>query len=89
MPPTLAPSLAAKLIKGGSSKWAHETFPSTPGFGWQDGYGAFTISKINVPAVILYVAGQREHHRDRTFQEEFRDLLDHHIIAYDERYLWG
>jgi putative transposase len=89
MPPTLAPSKMVQLLKGGSSKWIHDTFPALRGFGWQDGYGAFTVSKSNLPEVIKYVETQREHHRGKTFQEEFRALLDRHGIEYDERYLWG
>jgi hypothetical protein len=59
------------------------------GFGGQDGYGAFTVSKSNVPSVIDYIQGQREHHRTKTFQEEYRDLLKRHDIDSDERYAWG
>ncbi len=89
MPPTLAPSKMVQLLKGGSSKWIHDTFPALRGFGWQDGYGAFTVSKSNVPEVIKYVQDQREHHRTKTFKEEFRAFLDRHGIEYDERYLGG
>jgi REP element-mobilizing transposase RayT len=87
--PTLAPSKAVQLLKGGSSKWIHENFPLLSEFGWQDGYGAFTVSKSNLPDVIQYVEQQREHHRTKTFQEEYRAFLDKHEIEYDERYLWG
>jgi hypothetical protein len=76
------------LIKGGSSGWIQDTFPTMKGFGWQDGYGAFTVSKSNVPEVTAYIQGQREHHRVKTFQEEYLTLLKKHEIEYDERYLW-
>lgn len=89
LPPTLAPSKAAQLLKGGSSIWIHENFPALSAFRWQDGYGAFTVSKSNLLEVIRYVEGQREHHRRKTFQEEYRALLDKHAIKYDQRYLWG
>jgi len=72
LPPTLTVSRALQLIKGGSSKWIHETFPALAGFEWQDGYGAFTVSKSQLPEVVDYVGNQREHHRVRTFQEEYR-----------------
>lgn len=88
-PPSIALSKAAQLIKGGSSKWIHDTFPKLRGFAWQDGFGAFTVSKSTVPEVIKYVQDQREHHRTRTFQEEFLMLLQRHGIEYDERYLWN
>jgi REP element-mobilizing transposase RayT len=89
LPPTLALSKAVQLLKGGSSKWIHETFPVLRQFGWQDGYGAFTVSKSHLAEVIHYVETQREHHRRRTFQEEFRAFLDRHDVEYDERYIWG
>jgi REP element-mobilizing transposase RayT len=69
-PPTLSPSQVAQFLKGDSSKWIHEEFPELRGFAWQDGYGAFTVSKSNLPEVISYIQKQREHHRKRTFQEE-------------------
>jgi putative transposase len=89
LPPTMAPSKAVQLLKGGSSLWIHETFPELAEFAWQDGYGAFTVSKSQLPDLITYVINQREHHRMRTFQEEYRALLEKHGIEYDERYLWG
>ncbi len=88
-PATLAPSEIAKYIKGDSSKWMHEEFPELRGFAWQDGYGAFTVSKSNLPDVVKYIENQREHHRQRTFQEEYLDFLKKHGIDYDERYVWG
>ena len=88
-PPAIAPSKAVQLIKGGSSKWIHDTFPKMGGFAWQDGFGAFTVSKSNIPEVIKYIQNQREHHRTTTFQEEFLMLLKRHGIEYDERYLWN
>lgn len=57
-------------------------------FGWQDGYGAFTVSKRDVPDVIRYIQNQREHHRRKTFQEEYLEFLKEYGIEYDERYLW-
>lgn len=87
-PATLAPSKIAQLIKGPSSGWIHETFPDMAAFGWQDGYGAFTVSKSQLPAVIAYILNQGEHHRTQTFQDEYRELLRRHEIDFDERYLW-
>jgi putative transposase len=89
LPPTMAPSKVVQLLKGGSSKWIHETFPNMAAFAWQDGYGAFAVSKSQLPEVVEYVANQREHHRSKSFQEEYRAFLDKHGIEYDERYLWG
>jgi len=87
-PAVLAPSKIAQLIKGGSTGWIHDTFPMMKGFGWQDGYGAFTVSKSNVPEVAAYILDQRVHHRVKSFQEEYLLLLKKHGIEYDERYLW-
>ena len=87
-PPTIAPSKATQLLKGGSSKWIHETFSNMRAFAWQDGYGAFTVGKSDVPDVIKYIQTQREHHQTTTFQEEYVKFLKRHGVEYDERYLW-
>jgi len=88
-PPTIAPCQIAQVLKGESSKWIHDEFPLLRRFGWQDGYGAFTVSKSNIPEAIKYIKNQREHHRKKTFQEEYLDLLRKHEIEYEERFLWG
>ena len=88
-PPTIAPFQIAQLLKGISSKWIHEEFASLKNFSWQDGYGGFTVSKSNIPSVIKYIDNQREHHRKKTFQEEYLEFLKANCIKYDERYLWG
>ena len=71
------------------SKWIKAKGENYSNFYWQDGYGAFTVSKSKAQEVVDYVAGQREHHRTRTFQEEYRGLLERHGIEYDEHYVWG
>ena len=58
------------------------------GFGWQDGYAAFTVSKSLVPEVETYIRTQREHHRRSSFEDEYRAFLDRHAIQYDERYVF-
>jgi REP element-mobilizing transposase RayT len=88
IPPALAVSKGVQLIKGGSSVWIKETFPGMGGFGWQDGYGAFTVSKSLLAEVEHYIVTQREHHRLKTFEEEYRALLAKHEITFDERYLF-
>lgn len=88
IPPAIAVSKAVQQIKGGSSGWIKETFPELGGFGWQDGYGAFTVSKSLVGEVNHYIATQREHHRLKTFEEEYRAFLEKHEVTYDERYLF-
>jgi REP element-mobilizing transposase RayT len=88
VPPNIAVSEALKRLKGGSSGWIKQNIPGCRGFGWQDGYGAFTLSKSQEPGVKDYIRKQREHHRVKTFLEEYRALLDRHGIQYNERYLW-
>ena len=88
LPPTVSMCEALKSIKGGSSGWVKENLPGCGGFGWQDGYAAFAVSKSQLGEVEDYIRRQREHHRFKTFQEEYRAFLDRHEIAYDEQYLW-
>ena len=88
LPATMPISKALQLIKGGSSKWVHETFPEHRRFAWQEKYGAFSVSASRVDSIIQYIKGQVEHHRKMTFQEEFLALLKRHRIEFDERYLW-
>ena len=88
IPATLAVSKALQLLKGGSCKWIHDAFPDLAHFGWQDGYGAFTVSRSQLPELIHYVAHQREHHKTRTFQDEFRMFLKKYGVEYDEAYVW-
>jgi len=84
----MAVAEGVKLVKAHSSKWIHDTFPDRKAFAWQTGYGAFTVSYSNMDQVKRYIAGQEEHHRKRTFKEEFIAFLDRHEIPYDERYVW-
>jgi putative transposase len=59
-------------------------------FGWQDGYGAFSVSKKLVPKVVEYIKNQREHHIGKTFEEEYLELLHRHETdIVDEKYLFG
>lgn len=75
-------------VKAGSSLWIHGEFPALRDFAWQDGYGAFTVSKSQEPAVKAYIAGQREHHRKEDFKSELLRLLRAHGIDFDERYVF-
>jgi putative transposase len=85
--PTVAVSSLVKDIKVASSVWIKEQgiFPSF--IGWQEGYGAFTYHINQKDRIINYVKNQREHHRVKTFNEEFKELLVEHGIEFDERYL--
>jgi REP element-mobilizing transposase RayT len=89
LPSTMPVSKALQLIKGGSSKWIHETFPEHRLFAWQEKYGAFSASVSQLDSIIRYIKNQEEHHRKVTFQEEFLAFLKRHRIEFDERYLWA
>ncbi|MHC1768914.1 MAG: IS200/IS605 family transposase [Verrucomicrobiia bacterium] len=80
MPATMTVAKAMQLIKGGSSKWIHETFPEQRGFAWQEKYGAFSVSVSQLVTIISYIKNQAEHHRTNTFQEEFEALLRRHGV---------
>jgi putative transposase len=88
-PPTIAPFQISQYLKGGSSKWIHDEFPTLRNFGRQDGYAAFTVSKSSILEVITYIQNQRERHRRKTFQEEYLEFLRANGVEYDGRYLWG
>ncbi len=89
LPPMLSVSKAIQLIIGGSSKWVHDTFAKHKNFKWQEGYGAFSVSISQVDDTVAYINRQREHHKIKTFQEEYIAFLKKHEIDYDERYVWG
>ncbi|OWK36262.1 transposase [Fimbriiglobus ruber] len=79
-------SKVVEIVKKQSSKWAKEHVH--PGFYWQTGYGAFSVSPSNIPDVKAYIANQEKHHNGLTFQDEFRELLRRHGVEWDEKYLW-
>jgi len=59
-----------------------------PGFSWQSGYGAFSVDPTSLDRVAAYVRSQEEHHRKVSFQDEFRQLMKEHGVAWDERFVW-
>ena len=74
-------------VKAVSSRWVHEEIGERV-FAWQEGYGAFTVSSSQRGTVRDYIARQGEHHHQRTFQEEYLELLKRSGVDYEERYLW-
>lgn len=74
-----------RVVKANSSRWVHEQFPAQRRLGWQAGYAAFTVSGSRAADGKEYIAGQQEHHRRVSFQEEFLMFLQKHGIAYDAR----
>jgi len=84
----VAVSQAVEEVKKASSKWIKTQGAEFARFAWQAGYGAFAVSESNVAAVRDYIAAQEEHHRKKSFQEEYRAFLGRHRVAFDERYVW-
>jgi putative transposase len=85
---TIALAEWIKELKRASSLWAKEKSPEWDLFQWQAGYGAFSVSQSQKSRVEDYVRSQEEHHRQSSFQDEFRELLRKHNIAFDEQYVW-
>jgi REP element-mobilizing transposase RayT len=88
LPRTLPQADLVETLKTTSSKWIKDIDPKYRGFHWQRGYGAFSVSPSQLTAVIKYVEKQEEHHRTRSFQEEYREFLNKYRVPFDERYLW-
>ena len=85
---TVTVSSSVEEVKTNSSKWLKTQGPEFSRFAWQTGYGAFSVSESNVTAVRDYIANQAEHHRVKSFQEEYLAFLTKHGVAFDERYVW-
>ena len=88
LPAPMSVAEMMRVVKANSSKWIRETFPDQASFAWQTGYGAFAVSLSAVEEVREYIRHQEEHHRKRTFEEEFLDFIQRHGLKYDARYLW-
>jgi len=88
LPRTVSQAQLIEQIKKVSSKWIKTLDARYRSFFWQRGYGAFSVSPSQLEAVLEYVDTQQEHHRTRTFQEEYRELLRRHGVDFDERYVW-
>lgn len=73
-------------LKGSSSRWLKRK--GLPEFAWQRGYAAFSVGPKNLHLLVEYIANQEEHHRKRSFQDEFRMLLKRYGVEFDERYVW-
>lgn len=86
--PSFAISETVKLLKANSSRWINEQQKINASFQWQRGYGVFSISQSLAKKVKSYIANQREHHRTRSFRDEYLELLRRHEIEFDERYVF-
>jgi putative transposase len=87
LPPKVCLSDVIRFVKSNSTNFVKAKFNRRL-FAWQTGYGAFSVSKSNVPQVVKYIQNQKEHHRKISFQEEFVQFLRANAIEYDERWLW-
>jgi len=88
MPITTTISDFMSIVKANSSKWINEQQFIKEKFQWQSGYGAFSYSKSQRDSVIKYIMTQEEHHRTKTFQEEYLKMLSDFEVEYDEKYLF-
>ena len=86
LPPKLALAKAVVVLKANSSRWMSERGGE---FGWQEGYGAFSVSASNLDAVIRYIQNQEAHHRKVSFEDEFRALLKKHGVEFDPKFVFG
>ncbi len=77
-----------KKVKGESSEWINKEKLTRTKFNWQEGYGAFSYAKSQVDAVVNYILKQEEHHRKKTFAEEYKEFLEKFEVEYDEKYLF-
>ncbi|OGV73352.1 MAG: transposase [Lentisphaerae bacterium RIFOXYB12_FULL_65_16] len=89
LPRTLTMSKLLEEIKKSSSAWMKEQECGSRLFAWQAGYGAFSLGQSQMPTLLRYIDGQPDHHRTRTFKEEFHDFLKRYEVEFDERYVWN
>ncbi len=88
MRPVQSISELIQQVKEDSSKWINKRKFIRSKFSWQEGYGAFSYSKSQIPRVIQYIEKQEEHHKKRTFIEEYKEFLKAFGVEYDERYIF-
>jgi len=88
MSPTISISDLVRDIKAGSSKFINEKGWTNAKFNWQEGYGAFSYSKSSVDSVVKYISNQEEHHKKKTFKEEYLDFMKKFEIEYDPKYVF-
>jgi REP element-mobilizing transposase RayT len=90
LPRTVSQAEFLEFIKKKSSRWLRDCEPVLRRrFGWQAGYGVFSVSRSRLPELVAYIRDQEEHHRRRTFEEEYVRLLRRHGVQFDEQWLWN
>jgi len=75
-------------VKKSSSRWIKTKDSAFRNFQWQTGYGAFSVGQFQISRVQEYIANQNQHHRRRSFQDEFRKILRKYRVEFDEQYVW-
>jgi REP element-mobilizing transposase RayT len=75
-------------VKANSSKWIKSKGDSFSKFYWQNGYGAFSVNPHEIDKVISYIEKQKEHHKKKTFQDEYRAFLKKYSVEFDEKFIW-
>ncbi|MBL0052094.1 MAG: IS200/IS605 family transposase [Bacteroidetes bacterium] len=88
MPVTTNVSDFMSTVKANSSGWVNDQRFIKSKFQWQSGYGAFSFSKSQRDIVIKYIMNQEEHHRAKTFKEEYLKMLNDFDVAYEDKYLF-
>ena len=88
LPPTLSISNLVQKVKANFSRWINEQNFVNGKFQWQQGYGAFSYSRSHRDVVIKYVMNQEQHHKTRTFREEYLDMLNKFEIVYEPKYVF-
>lgn len=86
---TISPANLIREIKTASSKWIKSFGGAYEKFFWQDGYGIFSVSPLQTAAVSDYIKNQKDHHKTRSFQDEFKAFLKKYNVKYDEKYVWA
>ena len=87
-PRTITVADFLKDIKANSSRWLKTKGEQYQNFGWQDGYGVFSVSSSKRQTVVNYIARQKQHHKKTDYKSEFLQFLEQYGVIYDERYVW-
>jgi putative transposase len=88
MRPTQSLSELMQMIKGDSSKWINQNKLTTFKFSWQEGFGAFSYSKSHVGNVVNYINNQEQHHKKKSFHEEYMEMLKKYEVDFDPNYIF-
>jgi REP element-mobilizing transposase RayT len=86
--PVVSVSELMKVVKAKSSKYINDNKLTKERFEWQEGYGVFSYRQRDVDMIFKYILNQEEHHRGKTFREEYVELLEEFNITYDEQYIF-